>query len=76
MMLVPLFNLSAATNGTNLAVSFNSQSGFKYQVQYKTNLTDATWSALGTQIPGDGTVKVFNDSTVTNAHRFYRVMVQ
>jgi len=47
LMLTPVFSMTATSSGTNVALSFPSQSGFSYQVQYKTNLTDPNWSALG-----------------------------
>jgi hypothetical protein len=76
-MLVPVAQagtLTATPNGPNLALSFATQTGFTYTVQYKNNLTDATWATLGS-VSGDGTVKSLND-TMTQSSRFYRLAVQ
>jgi len=77
MMLVPLASpvvLTATHVGANVQVSFNTSSGFNYQVQWKANLTDATWNSLGAPITGDGTTKSVTDPIGTS--RFYRVMIQ
>jgi len=76
-MLVPLASpvvLTATHVGANVQVSFNTSSGFNYQVQWKANLTDATWNSLGAPITGDGTTKSVTDPIGTS--RFYRVMIQ
>ncbi len=44
--------LTATYNGLNASVSFWTQSGLSYQVQYKTNLADASWSPLGDPVSG------------------------
>ncbi|HWF18854.1 MAG TPA: hypothetical protein VG754_06275 [Verrucomicrobiae bacterium] len=75
LMLVPVFNIQATPNGANLNLSFATQSGFKYQVQYKTNLTDVGWISLGSAVSGNGTVKSVSDS-LAGTHRFYRVAIQ
>jgi len=77
MMLVPLASpvvLTATHVGANVQVSFNTTSGFSYQVQWKANLTDASWTSLGSPIAGDGTTKTVSDPIGTS--RFYRVMIQ
>jgi hypothetical protein len=78
LMLVPTTpspKLVAAIGGGNITVSFPTQTGFNYQVQYKNRLTDANWTSLGGSIAGDGSVKSATDST-TAASRFYRVQIQ
>ncbi|MBW8864375.1 MAG: hypothetical protein JF609_05520 [Verrucomicrobia bacterium] len=70
-----IVNLSASLSGTNIVLSFPSQSGSTYTVTYKNNLTDASWTPLGTPITGDGTTKSVNDS-LTGGKRFYRLMIQ
>lgn len=64
--------VSAVSTGTNVAVSFNGYSGFYYQVQYKNNLTDPTWSPLGNPVLGNNSVLTVNDSA-GQITRFYRV---
>ena len=61
------------TNGTNFEFSFQSQSGFTYNVESRTNLLLGAWQTNGT-ISGDGTLKLFLIPK-TNAARFFRVEV-
>ncbi|HWD92014.1 MAG TPA: hypothetical protein VG938_06660 [Verrucomicrobiae bacterium] len=74
MMLVPIMSANAALSGTNLVVSFPTLSGWNYQLQYKTNLTDATWNVFSTVPGNNGTQWVTNP--IVNSSRFYRVQVQ
>jgi hypothetical protein len=73
-VLVPVFALNAIQTGTNVAISFPTQSGFNYQVQYKINLSDAVWNSLGI-FAGDNSVKSVNDPNIFST-RFYRVLIQ
>jgi hypothetical protein len=54
-------------------VSFATQSGYYYTVQYKTNLADAVWQNLST-LGGDGEMHMVPDAAGRN-HGFYRVWV-
>jgi hyaluronate lyase len=74
LMLVPVFAINATQTGTNIVISFPTQSGFNYQVQYKNDLMDAVWSPLG-GVAGDNTVKSINEPA-TGHTRFYRVQAQ
>jgi hypothetical protein len=78
LMLVPVLQgpiLSATRSGGNVLVSFQSEYGLSYQLQYKTNLTDPNWLVLGSTIAGDGTIKSVIDPT-SGRSRFYRASVQ
>jgi endoglucanase len=66
--------INAAGNGTNMLISFLAGSGFSYQVQYKTNLTDANWIALGGPLAGNNAIQSVNDPANLNS-RFYRVQI-
>ena len=68
-------SLTALISGGNINISFQSQSGLSYQVEYKNNLTDVSWTSLGSLIVGDGTIKSLNDPT-SGSHRFYRARIQ
>jgi autotransporter-associated beta strand protein len=46
-----------------------------YQVQYKDNLDDASWTALSPDVVALGTTASTIDTTATGANRFYRVAV-
>ncbi len=66
----------SATRGTGqLDLSFATQSGASYQVQYKTSLNDAEWTNLGSAVSGNGSTQTVSDPLGSNA-RFYRVKVQ
>jgi autotransporter-associated beta strand protein len=69
--------LTVSNSGANggLSISFPTQPGYDYQVQYKTNLTDAAWIPLVNAISGDGTIHLVNDVIGTGS-RFYRVQIQ
>jgi len=73
MMLVPVFGIDAGTDGMNIILSFPTQSGFNYLVQYKNNLGDANWSSL-VDVAGDDTKKSVYDPATNNAH-FYCVQI-
>jgi hypothetical protein len=75
LMLVPLFTASASHVGANIVISFPTVSGFGYQVQYKTHLTDASWTSLGSPVAGNNAVESVNDPA-SGSTRFYRVQTQ
>ena len=75
-MLVPLTPaITASISAPNITLSFPTVSGLNYTVYWKNNLTDATWTPLGSPVPGNGAVLSVND-TLTQNHRFYRLAVQ
>ena len=81
-MLVPapapagVVTLTVALAGNQPAIKFPTVLGHNYTLLYKSNLTDATWTAV-TSVAGDGTVKTLTDTTASGAaHRFYTVQIQ
>jgi Tol biopolymer transport system component len=69
-------NLPASAGSNSVPVlSWPLASGKSYQVQYKTNLTDAVWLPL----PGDatfiGATGWFNDALPSPGQRFYRIVL-
>jgi hypothetical protein len=68
---------AAVASGLN-SISFPTETGYNYQVQYKNNLGDATWTSLGGVVAGDWTTHSVQDPSPISAHstRFYRVQVQ
>ena len=70
-----VMTLTVSDSGTGFGISFPTQAGYGYQVEYKTNLTDALWLPLGGVISGNGTVQSAADVT-GGASRFYRVRAQ
>ncbi len=71
----PRPTVTATANAGNAHISFFTQSGYSYQVLYKNNLTDATWTALGSALSGNNAVQSVSDS-LANGHRFYQVQIQ
>ena len=70
----PTITSPALQGGTNFVFSFNTQIGTTYEVDFKTNLTDAIWKALETNNGTGGIITVTN--AVNTAHGFYRVRLQ
>jgi hypothetical protein len=68
--------LTATRSGANIVLSFATQNGHSYQVEYKNNLADPAWATLGSPISGNGGVQSASDSMVGRSTRFYRVHVQ
>jgi hypothetical protein len=76
LMLAPVLQgpvLTVTPSGNSIVISFQSEVGLTYQMQYKNNLTDATWTSLGSAIAGDGTIKSVSDPNNGN-RRFYRAL--
>lgn len=70
----PAVSITPSLSGSKMNLSFPTQTGFIYSVQYKTNLTQALWNTL-TTTNGTGVNAVVTDSTSGN-QRFYRLSVQ
>jgi len=70
-------SLTATVSGGSTRLSFRTLAGYNYQVEYKSNLTDANWNPLGSPISGNGSVQWFNDPLTTGQGcRFYRVLIE
>jgi hypothetical protein len=67
--------LTASLAGGNIQISFLSQSGHSYQLQWSASLTGGIWTNLGSSIVGDGTTKTASESAGTG-NGFYRVQIQ
>jgi hypothetical protein len=73
-MLVPAsgISLSATRSGSNVGVSFPSETGATYRVFYRTNLTTGNWIYLTTAL-GNGAQKTVIDNPAAGSIRFYKV---
>ena len=65
--------LSLGANGTDLSLVLQTEAGFRYQVEYKDDLAQSSWTPLGAAL-----IATTNSLTVTDAlgaspQRFYRV---
>lgn len=66
-------SVSTAISGGDLILSWSSQGATSYQVVYKDELSDATWTPVGGAVAGDGTVKTAQ-FPVGGSKRFYAVL--
>lgn len=81
--LADLLNTILGTNAVTLTAAMQTNNNFtfswpglygrSYQVQWKTNLTDATWNNLTTITPTANQTVTFTES-LNQAQRFYRVV--
>jgi fibronectin type 3 domain-containing protein len=63
-MLVPArFPLTSAYVAGQLQISFPTDPGYSYQVQYKSSLSVSGWSSVGLPVTGDGTVHTVLESS-------------
>jgi hypothetical protein len=71
---VPGFHIVAAVpdQSGNVAIQWQSQPGLTYRVQFKRNLSDATWTDLG-EITASGPLTQKLDAVTTDSARFYRI---
>jgi hypothetical protein len=65
-------NVSAARSGSNIHLSFPTQTGWGYRVFYRTNLVTGSWTLLNSTA-GNGSVESASDSTTGGNQRFYIV---
>jgi hypothetical protein len=68
-------NIANSLIGSSFKMTFPTEVGPGYVVEYKTNLTDATWKGLSTNI-GNGSPVTITDSITNAPTRFYRVRMQ
>ncbi len=68
------FAIHAGYSGTNVIISFTTQSGLSYQAQYKNALTDAAWIPLSNSVSGNNAIQSVADSA-NGTSRFYRVQI-
>jgi hypothetical protein len=71
----PSPTLTAALLDGNVSISFRTQSGYSYQLEYKDRLNDANWTPLGGAVSGNDAVQSVSDPAA-NGSRFYRVQIQ
>jgi D-alanyl-D-alanine carboxypeptidase len=72
MLLPPVLN---RTNNS-VALTWTTSAGLTYRVQYKTNLTDATWQTLGSDVTATNLTAAKTDSSFGSVpRRFYRILL-
>ena len=62
-------------SGTTASISFSSESGRTYYLEYKNSLDAPAWIPL-TATNGTGGLRTLIDTTATVPARFYRLRVQ
>jgi hypothetical protein len=67
--------LTNSVSGSILSMTFGTEFGPSYIVEYKTNLTDLTWTTLTTKA-GTGNPATATDSLNNAPTRFYRIRLQ
>lgn len=68
-------SVSASVSAGGIHISFFTQTGWTYQVEYKNNLTDPSWTPLGSSLSGNNAVQTVSD-TLSASHRYYLVQIQ
>jgi len=91
IQVLPATNITASVSGGNFKLSFFATAGLSYNILYKDNLTNATWSLLtNVAAPWEWQTNVNSCATSTSTdtatnvpvfdpittHRFYRVQAQ
>ena len=61
---------------SSVQLTWSSLAGLSYQVQYKTDLNQTTWTNLGAPIAATGPTATTSDSASASTARFYRVVAQ
>jgi hypothetical protein len=62
-------------SGNILSITFGTQAGHHYRVEYKNDLTAATWSILQDNLNGTGGELIINDNIGANPQRFYQILL-
>ncbi len=65
--------ITNAPDGT-LTLNISTFAGKTYRIEFKNNLEDSMWTPLGNDIVASSSAISASDSTIGNAHRFYRAL--
>jgi hypothetical protein len=71
---VPVFQAATLTNGT-VSLTWSTDAGGIYQLQYNSDLSSTNWSNLGSAVTAAGTALSATDSVTNGPRRFYRVVL-
>jgi len=69
----PVFQVVILTSGT-LSLTWSTEAGGRYQLQYNSDLSLTNWANLGSPVTAAGATLSATDSTINDPHRFYRVV--
>jgi uncharacterized repeat protein (TIGR03803 family) len=74
LTILPEVQATTVTNGT-LNVTWSTEAGGTYQLQYIPDLTSTNWINLNTPVTATGASFSTNDSVTNGAQRFYRLVL-
>jgi uncharacterized repeat protein (TIGR01451 family) len=72
-VLVPIAISSVSLASPAVSISFPSDAGLSYLLEYKTLLDDPTWTPLSPAVPGTGGVMTLQDTNPPANSRYYRL---
>ena len=72
----PAFSSVLPNGAGGFTLTFPTQSGSLYTVQYKNNLTDSAWVSLPVQLGTGGSLTVSNNPPAGQNTRFYRIVAE
>ena len=68
-------SLAAQTYGANVVLNWTGLPGQMYQLQYKTNLSEAVWLPINTPVNGTGASLSLTNTLEGAPQRFYRLAI-
>jgi uncharacterized repeat protein (TIGR03803 family) len=74
LSIVPEFLAVTLTNST-LSLTWSTEAGGTYQLQYNSDLISSNWISLGSAFTATGTTLSTNDRVTNGPQRFYRVVL-
>ena len=66
-------SLNASLVGQEVLISFPSETGLSYLLEYKHSLDDPAWTSLPPAVAGTGGVMVLQDTNTPADSRYYRL---
>ena len=66
---------SIVASGGDVTISWSAVSGRNYRVQFKSDLTEPTWTNLAGDITSTGSTAAKTDATISGNRRYYRVVL-
>ena len=73
-VLVPIAISSVSLASPAVSITFPSEAGLSYLLEYKDLLTDPTWTPLSPAVPGTGGVMTLQDTNSPGNSRYYRLL--
>jgi hypothetical protein len=74
LTIVPEFQALSLTNNT-LNLTWSTEAGGLYQLQYNSDLSSSNWSNLGSAVTATGATLSTTDSLTNGPQRFYRLVL-